>query len=147
MNNTTLTKAKRNRDKSTKTSTCPPDYYAIYNTHDGRLTDIYGYFTPGPKTWRMAPHHFDPIPADLDTEAYAALLHQNELESQINKHALHIWIEFGIDTVYTDPKERHAIQLQCYEILRSQQAGNPAITSDLHLEYDLSGAYGGRTNR
>ena len=95
----------------------------------------------------MGPHHFDPIPAGLDTEAYDEVRYQNEKESQINKHALHIWIEFGIDALYTDPKTRLDIRLQCYEILRSQQAGNPAITSDLHLRYDLSGKYGGGPNR
>jgi len=165
MNNTKPTDAMHKRDRSTSPpstrstpspppadqptipSILPADFYACYNQNDGHLTDIYGYFTPGPKTWRMAPHHFDPIPADLDTEAYAALLQRNQDESQINKHALHIWIVYGIDTLYTDPKERHAIQLQCYEILRSQQAGTPAITSDLHLVFDLSGKYGGGANR
>ena len=126
MNNTKPTNAMRKRDRSTSPpstpspppadqptipSILPADFYACYNQNDGHLTDIYGYFTPGPKTWRMAPHHFNPIPAALDPEAYAALLQRNQDESQINKHALHIWIEFGIDTVYTDPKERHAIQL------------------------------------
>ena len=38
------------------------------------LYDLYDTFVPGPKTWRMAPHHFDPIPAIEDTEEYAILL-------------------------------------------------------------------------